>query len=367
MDFLLYHNAKTAIATYQPKLKSVWVKPKSKEWFDMVVPSWSDEEFRQNFRVRRSTFQLLADELKPFIQKEDTNMRKCVTVNMRLAVTLWRLGTNIEFRSIGHLFGIGKSTCVRIVREVTEAIVKHLLPKYIQIPSGNRLLKVISGFERRSGFPQVGGIVDGTHVSILAPKSNHTDYYSRHHCHTIILQAIVDDDYKFTNVCIGWPGKAHDARIFKNSKAFIKGEKNELFENVNRTISGFEVPVLLLGDPAYPLLPWVMKSYPGGGLSVEQNNYNYKLCSTRIIVENAFGRLKGRWRCLLKRLDSATTNVPTIIAACCVLHNICESNSDFMETVIEDQDALTISVPQNRSNNLQAQSVRDALCHYLNT
>ncbi|KAG1651853.1 hypothetical protein GQR58_026703 [Nymphon striatum] len=45
-------------------------------------------------------------------------------------------------------------------------------------------------------------------------------------------------------------------------------------------------------------------------------------------VEMAFGRLKGCWRCLLKRLDSRIQNVSTVIAACFVLYNFCDSNKD---------------------------------------
>lgn len=40
-------------------------------------------------------------------------------------------------------------------------------------------------------------------------------------------------------------------------------------------------------------------------------------------VEHAFGRLKSRFRCLLKRLDVNVENANNIIIACCVLHNLC--------------------------------------------
>ena len=43
-----------------------------------------------------------------------------------------------------------------------------------------------------------------------------------------------------------------------------------------------------------------------------------------MVVENTFERLKGRWRCLLKRNDSHVSNVLSIVSACVVLHNICE-------------------------------------------
>ena len=52
---------------------------------------------------------------------------------------------------------------------------------------------------------------------------------------------------------------------------------------------------------------------------------------------------KGRWRCLLKRLDVNVYDVPQLVAACCVLHNICEIhgehfNEEWMEGI---QDCIT--------------------------
>ena len=63
-------------------------------------------------------------------------------------------------------------------------------------------------------------------------------------------------------------------------------------------------------------------------LATAQRSYNYRLCRARIVVENAFGRLKARWRQLLKPNDMLTVNVPNLVTACCVLHNICEIHGE---------------------------------------
>lgn len=68
-----------------------------------------------------------------------------------------------------------------------------------------------------------------------------------------------------------------------------------------------------------------MKPFPHTThLSMQQKKFNKQLSRARVVVENAFGRLKGRWRCLLKKNESNTLNMPKIISCCVVLHNICE-------------------------------------------
>ena len=89
-----------------------------------------------------------------------------------------------------------------------------------------------------------------------------------------------------------------------------------------------------------------------------------------MVVESAFGRLKGCWRCLLKRNDAATEDVPTIISACCVLHSICEVHKEqFDETWMEElASGVNASSPtQNTSTNTNAESIRTALCNYMNS
>ena len=47
----------------------IWVKLRSHTFFDEVVSGWSDEEWKQNFRVSRETFKVLCNELKPSLER----------------------------------------------------------------------------------------------------------------------------------------------------------------------------------------------------------------------------------------------------------------------------------------------------------
>ena len=113
-------------------------------------------------------------------------------------------------------------------------------------------------------------------------------------------------DYRcvFLDVVVKWPGSVHDARMFANSQL------NNLLRN--KTIPSCPVqildeedpiPVFLLGDPAYPLMPYLMKEYAGDGSTVQEQYFGYRLCSARNVIECAFGRLKARFGCLMRDMD----------------------------------------------------------------
>ena len=248
------------------------------------------------------------------------------------------------------------------------AIVSILLPKYIRIPAGEGLKDVVEGFKHKWGFPQCAGAVDGTHIPIVLPAECPADYYNRKGWHSILMQGVVNHLGQFTNVYIGWPGRIHDARVFGNSTLFQKGQDGSLFPDWKETIAGKHVPLVILGDPAYPLLPWLMKAFPDNGhLSRQQRHFNYRLSSARVIIEHAYGRLKGRWRCLLKRLDVNVSDVPELVAACCVLHNICEIHGEhFSEEWMEgvQDDSITVNSTPTTTEADSGQNIRTALMSY---
>lgn len=94
-------------------------------------------------------------------------------------------------------------------------------------------------------------------------------------------------------------------------------------------VHGVKVPYLIVGDPAYPLSPWLIKNYPfTAGITKEQDSFNAYLNRGRVVVEMAFGHLKGRWRRLSKTMEVEVNFAPTILSACCVLHNLVESREE---------------------------------------
>ena len=87
----------------------------------------------------------------------------------RVAITVWRLATNAEYRTLSALFGIGISTVCTIVIETSRAITKHIFPRFVKMPTGNKLTEAVDGYKARWGFPQVVGAIDGGHIPIVRP------------------------------------------------------------------------------------------------------------------------------------------------------------------------------------------------------
>ena len=97
-------------------------------------------------------------------------------------------------------------------------------------------------------------------------------------------------------------------------------------------MKGAFLPFKFIGDAPYPMRPWFYSPFKGekDRLSREKAFWNFIQSSTRMVVERAFGILKGRWRILLKRIDMPLQNVPDIVIASLCLHNLCIlENDDF--------------------------------------
>ena len=60
--------------------------------------------------MERETFDELCRLLRGDLMRQETRLRKSVSVEKRVAVGVWRLSSGNSYRSCGLQFGLGKST-----------------------------------------------------------------------------------------------------------------------------------------------------------------------------------------------------------------------------------------------------------------
>ena len=360
------------LALYVPRERSLWMHPRTDAWFNLAKELFTDAQWYENFRVTKKTFNLIVSAVARDIKRKTTILREPISVEKRVAITMYFLSSTAEYRTIANLFGVSKAFVCLCIKDVCAAILKRLQSKYITIPKRNELENIISKYKRKWGFPACFGAIDGTHIPISAPYLAHSDYINRKGYHSIVMQAVVDCNYLFRDIVVGWPGSVHDARVLSNSKIFQSAEENTLLpKDFTVDVGGKRVAPVLLGDPAYPLLNWLMKPFPENPNTPRQyRKFNYRLSRARVTVENVFGRWKGRFRRFLKRTDMDVNNVITVIAASCILHNICELNREELLSQWEEescQDILNYPQPDPLNNTIDEEdsvSVRDHFMNY---
>jgi len=344
------------------KKTRLWVKDRSNNWWELCShPDFPDDEFQKSFRMSKETFEFICRELDSTVTKKNTMLRDAVPLRQRVAACIWRLATGDPYRLVSERFGLGLSTCHKLVLDVCSAIKTVLMPKFILWPDENNMKLVKQEFEGLSGISSVGGSVYTTHIPITAPNSNVNSYYfnKRHtqrnkkNSYSFTVQGVVESKGIFTNVCIGWPGSYSDEQVF---------EKSDLFK---RILEGDLKDIWVVGNSGYPLMDEILAPYAQKNLTWTQHAFNEKVEDIQRVAKDAFARLKGRWSCLQKRTEVKIEDLPKILGACCVLHNICEMRNEKMDPQWNFELFDDEMVAENGVRSVAAVQARDNIAHDL--
>ncbi|KAH6944310.1 hypothetical protein HPB50_002683 [Hyalomma asiaticum] len=295
-------------------------------YYEDVVGSYFEFEFKRLFRLSRETFNCLADRYRasPFFP-ENRGGRTRIGAEKTCLIVLSYLGSQCSMYSIADRFDVTESSvhaCVERVLKLLQSMSEEVIAWPHQ--QQQELSKV--GFLMKSGGKgprNTIGCVDGSHVEIKIPNESPHSYFNRKKFPSLILQGICNHENKFIDVLVGFPGSAHDARVLREGPFFEVA--------ASKCSNGY-----ILGDSAYPLLPWLMTPYKDTQQSFPAWKKKYKCHSQqRISIEIAFGRLKQRFR-RLYLVDAATIKqCCLIIMGACVLHNLCNEERDFFEELRE--------------------------------
>lgn len=135
------------------------LQERSQYFWEVDCQKGDDSFFKNNFRMTRMVFKELCLLLHG-LRKCDTNMRAAIPLEKRVAIGLYALGSSAEYRTIGNMFGIGKSTVCSILLEFCNEVWKVLAPMYLKnFPlTKNKIENLCQEFEAL-GFPQCIGAI----------------------------------------------------------------------------------------------------------------------------------------------------------------------------------------------------------------
>ena len=233
---------------------------------------------------------------------------------IRMLLVMYCLAQGGSFLLTCDTAAVSESTFNRVLREVLSAI-ECALPTPIFPSSVERQSNVAVDFVNLLGclFRKVTGVINGTLIPIRTPPARMIVSYNCRKCfHALSLLAITDSRKRFLWSRLDFPGSIGYYRAFTKSR-FYRQHK-------------FGTPVLhaafsLLADGGFALDSWLLKPYPGDQLNEKGMYFNYVLVSTRVIVENAVGVLKGRWRVLHHGISTDVETARQVCAVCVLLHN----------------------------------------------
>lgn len=211
----------------------------------------------------------------------------------------------------------------------------ELRDEYMPHPTTQMWYSIADTFYEKWNFPNCLGCIDGKHIRVRAPPNSGSTYYNYKQYFSILLQAVVDANRKIIAIDIGTPGRQSDAGNFRTSSLFYLLEARELNVPDNRPLpfSNIDMPFVLLGDEGYPLLPYLMRPYPGRDLNNEKRIFNYRLSRARNSVECTFGIMAAKWRLLHKAVETSVDHAVEIVKAICILHNYVLTRSGYENNI----------------------------------
>ena len=325
--------------------------------------------FKEIMRMYKPTFEVLCDELRPHMEKETTNLKQPVAVEKRIAIGIYHYANGGTYKMTGERFCVSTALTHRCVESFIAAMI-HVNSDLIHLPTeGPELQRIIRGFESKRQMLNCFGAIDCTHFLITAPHvKNRRAYYDKTKKMSVVLQAVVDSQGRFLDIVTGFAGSVNDKRIFSECDLRDMLLKREILSEPVVKLDGLLIKPYLVGDAGYTSEPFNVIPYPGWHLTANQERFNFWHSSTRMIVEQAFGRLKGRFRWLngILHVTDAEKHAEIIVAGC-ILHNWLMDRSDRYDVNWSGGVKLRCGnqIASGNGTNMSANAVRDALCKHM--
>ncbi|XP_072991132.1 LOW QUALITY PROTEIN: uncharacterized protein [Typha latifolia] len=269
-----------------PSLPSSWFL----RFLSSPSHSSSSSLWLDSFRMSRSSFYHLLQALSPSLSASTS---LALPPDHKLGAALFRLAHAAPFRAVARRFGLPlPAVACRAFYEVVKAIA-DCLGELLELSSA----RVLDRFNSLHLFNCCGVI---GFASFPVKEGS------------VIAQGLVDAEGRFLDVSAGWHGEMTPAEILSKSK----------LSNAHLVLGNGRY---VLGGSCCPLLPWLLTPFKKEEASEDcSKNSIFNDAHARLmeVSENAFARVRARWRLLGTRWNGECDEaLPYVIVASCLLHN----------------------------------------------
>jgi hypothetical protein len=174
--------------------------------------------------------------------------------------------------------------------------------------------------------------IDGLAIRTRQPLSTEVKNVTSYRCQkggfAVIVMARADIRGKFLMATANHCGSTNDVVAWNTTKLRNAIEEEDLLDK----------KYFIIGDEAFTCTEQFLSPWPGRGLGVYKDSFNYWLSHSRQCIERAFGMLINRWGIFWRELDCSFCRWPLVISVCIKLHNVCiDRNVPMPERRIPDR------------------------------
>ena len=288
---------------------------------------WLKNEFCQKYGMTKESFWKLHHLIKHhalFVENKGKKGRPQLPSQYQILILLSYLrmeGDGMSNDKGRNLFNLGSGTIQACKDRVVEVMIEILLQDAVHWPNEAEREEIAKRFKRKYKFPNMVAVADGTlfPLAFKPQRDDYVDYKGRKHLYSLSTLIVNDDKRRIRYFLAGWPGTAHDERIFANSRM------------CNHASDFFSPHQYIMGDSAFSAR-WMMipafKKTANNQIHPDKEFFNKFLSKPRVLSEHTIGILKGRWQFLrsirmrLSDNENDLRNILNYITVAIIIHNI---------------------------------------------
>lgn len=288
----------------------------------------NDEEFLSKYRVTRDQLDMVTDVIHRADVFHPSNAGPTqMPVKHQLMVYLHFVGHEaMTDRTQRQVFLVSRGLLTNARNRVVKALVS-VRDTYYKWPSPEERKNASDLFEKKYGFPNGFALMDGTllELAFCPHADDYSDYHGRKYFYSLTVLVINNDNKEIIFYNAGFPGSAHDNRVWENTPICQQPKKY------------FSPTEYILADTAFTPSNHCVPSYKcvtGTRLPEDEENFNDALSTPRVTSEHTIGIWKGRFGYLRKirmRLTNDRRSLEiflVLIDSTVVLHNLLVQQND---------------------------------------